>query len=195
MLDYLGIMYTSPKKSIQILLAERRSVVMGLAIVLVSSLMNGLNLAYLVMVKGLSVIGLRIPFVIGASVIGIVMSSILIGVAAWLLIGGIIYLFDKILQGKGSFEAVLIAYSYQWLPLLITGLIAPVYYFLDAITGIVLYFFVNLIALVWGFIYVLITNAEANKFSLGKSFAATIIAFIIVLAVIGSASIFLGGVM
>ncbi|NPA98106.1 MAG: YIP1 family protein [Crenarchaeota archaeon] len=195
MLDYLGIMYTSPKKSIQILLAERRSVIMGLAIVLVSSLINGLNLAYLVMVKGLSVIGLRIPFVIGASVIGIVMSNILIGVAAWLLIGGMIYLFDKILQGRGSFEAVLIAYSYQWLPLLITGLIAPAYYFLDAITGIVLYFFVNLIAFVWGFIYVLITNAEANKFSLGKSFAATIIAFIIVLVVIGSASIFLGGVM
>ena len=57
MFDYLGIMLVSPRKSIQILVAEKRTILLGLAIVILAALVKGLNLAYIITIKGLGFIG------------------------------------------------------------------------------------------------------------------------------------------
>ncbi len=180
MLDYIGMMVVSPRKSIQILVAEKRSILLGLAIVILASLVGGLNLAYIVSIKGLGFVGLKLPFLVSLSSVGIVGGYIILNIVLWLVLGVLIYAFDKILGGKASLETVLLAYSYQWLPVLITGLFSPVFYYLDTLTSIVVYVLLLLIALVWGYVYTLITNAEVNKFSLGQSFASVLIAYIII---------------
>ncbi len=180
MLDYIGMMVVSPRKSIQILVAEKRSILLGLAIVILASLVGGLNLAYIVSIKGLGFVGLKLPFLVSLSSVGIVGGYIILNIVLWLVLGVLIYAFDKILGGKASLETVLLAYSYQWLPVLVTGLFSPIFYYLDTITSIVVYVLLLLIALVWGYVYTLITNAEVNKFSLGQSFASVLIAYIII---------------
>ncbi|GEM_PF-4781905 len=180
MLDYIGMMVVSPRKSIQILVAEKRSILLGLAIVILASLVGGLNLAYIVSIKGLGFVGLKLPFLVSLSSVGIVGGYIILNIVLWLVLGVLIYAFDKILGGKASLETVLLAYSYQWLPVLITGLFSPIFYYLDTLTSIVVYVLLLLIALVWGYVYTLITNAEVNKFSLGQSFASVLIAYIII---------------
>ncbi len=180
MLDYIGMMVVSPRKSIQILVAEKRSILLGLAIVILASLVGGLNLAYIVSIKGLGFVGLKLPFLVSLSSVGIVGGYIILNIVLWLVLGVLIYAFDKLLGGKASLETVLLAYSYQWLPVLITGLFSPVFYYLDTLTSIVVYVLLLLIALVWGYVYTLITNAEVNKFSLGQSFASVLIAYIII---------------
>jgi len=179
-LDYIGMMVVSPRKSIQILVAEKRSILLGLAIVILASLVGGLNLAYIVSIKGLGFVGLKLPFLVSLSSVGIVGGYIILNIVLWLVLGVLIYAFDKILGGKASLETVLLAYSYQWLPVLITGLFSPIFYYLDTLTSIVVYVLLLLIALVWGYVYTLITNAEVNKFSLGQSFASVLIAYIII---------------
>ncbi len=180
MLDYIGMMVVSPRKSIQILVAEKRSILLGLAIVILASLVGGLNLAYIVSIKGLGFVGLKLPFLVSLSSVGIVGGYIILNIVLWLVLGVLIYAFDKILGGKASLETVLLAYSYQWLPVLVTGLFSPIFYYLDTLTCIVVYVLLLLIALVWGYVYTLITNAEVNKFSLGQSFASVLIAYIII---------------
>ena len=91
-------------------------------------------------------------------------------------------MFDKLLGGKASLETVLLAYSYQWLPVFIIGLLSPIFYNLDILTSIAAYVFLSVITFVWGYVYTLITNAEVNKFSLGQSFASILIAFIVIIA-------------
>ncbi len=180
MLDYIGMMVVSPRKSIQILVAEKRSILLGLAIVILASLVGGLNLAYIVSIKGLGFVGLKLPFLVSLSSVGIAGGYIILNIVLWLVLGVLIYAFDKILGGKASLETVLLAYSYQWLPVLVTGLFSPIFYYLDTLTSIVVYVLLLLIALVWGYVYTLITNAEVNKFSLGQSFASVLIAYIII---------------
>jgi len=182
-LDYIGMMVVSPRKSIQILVAEKRSILLGLAIVILASLVGGLNLAYIVSIKGLGFVGLKLPFLVSLSSVGIAGVYIILNIIFWLVLGVLIYAFDKILGGKASLETVLLAYSYQWLPVLVTGLFSPIFYYLDTLTCIVVYVLLLLIALVWGYVYTLITNAEVNKFSLGHSFASVLIAYIIIVFV------------
>ncbi len=192
MLDYVGIMVVSPRKSIRILVSEKRSILLGLAIVILASLVGGLNLAYIVSIKGLGFVGLKLPFLTSLSSVGIVAGYTILNIILWIVLGILIYAFDKLLGGKASLETVLLAYSYQWLPVFIIGLLSPIFYYLDILTSIVAYVFLSVITFVWGYVYTLITNAEVNKFSLGQSFASILIAFIVIIASV-ALSVFIAG--
>ncbi len=192
MIEYLGMLITSPKNLVRILLAERRGPLLGFTMVLLSSLVLSLNLSYILIMKTLGFIGVNIPFIRSVSVIGIIIGLVLMNIIAWLLLGLILYLFDRALDGKASLESILLIYSFQWAPLFIIGFLSPVFYYLDMITSILILVLVVALALIWGYIIVLMGNAIANDFSIAKSFLASILQLLIVFGVIFYILVMLG---
>lgn len=192
LLDYIGMILASPRTIAKILIAERRSILWGFIIVISASLMLSINLSYVLIIKTLGILGLTIPFIKSVSTIAIVLGVVLGNIIAWLLLGLLLYAFDKALNGKASLENILLIYSFQWMPLFIVGLVSPIFYFLDIVSSILLLTLVTIIALLWGYIIVLIANAEANGFSLARSFVASILQLLIVFSVIVYIPILIG---
>ncbi len=192
LLDYIGMILASPRTIAKILIAERRSILWGFITVISASLMLSVNLGYILIVKTLGILGIAIPFMKSVSIIAIVLGTVVGSIIAWLLLGLLLYAFDKALDGKASLENILLVYSFQWIPLFIVGLVSPVFYYLDMVSSILLLTLVTIIALLWGYIIVLIANAEANGFSLARSFIASILQLFMVFSVIVYIPVLLG---
>ncbi len=192
LLDYIGMILASPRIIAKILIAERRSILWGFITVISASLMLSVNLGYILIVKTLGILRITIPFIKSVSIIAIVLGTVVGSIIAWLLLGLLLYAFDKALDGKASLENILLVYSFQWIPLFIVGLVSPVFYYLDMVSSILLLTLVTIITLLWGYIIVLIANAEANGFSLARSFIASILQLLIVFSVIVYIPVLLG---
>ncbi|WFO75012.1 YIP1 family protein [Desulfurococcaceae archaeon MEX13E-LK6-19] len=179
-IEYFGTAVTAPRQFAKIVMAERKELYYGFAIVLVFSIMVSIVSTYAVVIKAMGFAPFLPGFVVSATLGGLVVLGVIASIILWLIIGLLVHGFSVLLGGKNGFEQTLMALSFFWIPWFIHGLAAPVYVFADYMTSLVIWMLVTIISLCWGVILVVLSLAEVHEYGVGRAFASILLPLVII---------------
>jgi len=176
----LGGILISPRQTIRIISAERKSLLFGLLIVILLSIVQSITFSTLFIITPLTWMLPALPALSGATLALLVVCYVILSVSFWFICSIIVYAFSKLFRGKGSFEDTLLAFSLLWAPSFMLGLVGPILAFLDYLMSIGIYISLFAISFIWGLVLTIIALSEVHSYGIGKAILSIVVPVLLI---------------